>query len=97
MVAGKNSHRVEIEYCTKCRFILRAGWLAQELLMTFADDLGEVALIPGTGGIFEIRLDGKLLFSRKSAGRFPESREIKQLVRDIIAPEKYLGHSDSEK
>ena len=52
MVAGKNSHRVEIEYCTQCRFILRAGWMAQELLMTFAGELGEVALIPGQGGIF---------------------------------------------
>jgi selenoprotein W-related protein len=96
MVAGKNSHRVEIEYCTQCRFILRAGWMAQELLMTFGEELGEVALIPGTGGIFEIRLNDKLLFSRKAAGRFPESKEIKQLVRDVIAPGKDLGHSDRE-
>ncbi|OGT66471.1 MAG: selenoprotein [Gammaproteobacteria bacterium RIFCSPLOWO2_02_FULL_47_50] len=96
MVAGKNSHRVEIEYCTQCRFILRAGWMAQELLMTFAGELGEVALIPGQGGIFEIRLNGKLLFSRKAAGRFPESKEIKQLVRDVIAPGKDLGHSDNK-
>lgn len=96
MVAGKNSYRVEIEYCTQCRFILRAGWMAQELLMTFADELGEVALIPGTGGIFEIRLNGKLLFSRKIAGRFPESKEIKQMVRDVIAPDKDLGHSDNK-
>jgi selenoprotein W-related protein len=97
MVAGKNSYRVEIEYCTQCRFILRAGWMAQELLMTFGEELGEVALIPGSGGIFEVRLNGKLLFSRKAAGRFPESRELKQLVRDVIAPDKDLGHSDSEK
>ena len=70
--------------------------MAQELLMTFADELGEVALIPGTGGVFEIRLNAKLLFSRKAAGRFPESKEIKQLVRDVIAPDKDLGHSDRE-
>lgn len=63
--------------------------------MTFADELGEVALIPGEGGIFDISLDGDLLFSRKVAGRFPESKEIKQLVRDKIAPQKDLGHSDS--
>lgn len=96
MVAKKNHHRLEIEYCTQCRFILRAAWMAQELLLTFADDLGEVALIPGTGGIFEVRLNGTLLFSRKDSGRFPESKEIKQLVRDVIAPEKDLGHSDRE-
>ena len=42
------SPRVEIEYCTKCRWLLRAGWTAQELLTTFPDELGEVALVPGT-------------------------------------------------
>jgi selenoprotein W-related protein len=68
--------------------------MAQELLTTFEGELGEVALVPGTGGIFEVRLDGELIFSRKEAGRFPESKELKQLVRDRIAPDKPLGHSD---
>ena len=94
MVAGKKSHRVKIIYCTQCRFVLRAGWMAQELLLTFGTRLGEVALVPGEGGIFEVRLDDELLFSRKTAGRFPESREIKQSIRDRIAPEMDLGHSD---
>ena len=88
------SPRVEIEYCTQCRWLLRAAWMAQELLTTFVEDLGEVALVPGTGGVFEIRLDGELLFSRKDAGRFPEAKEIKQLVRDKIDPARSLGHSD---
>ena len=89
-----NHPRVEIRYCTQCRWILRAGWLAQELLSTFDTDLGEVALVPGTGGIFEVRVDGELVWSKKAQGRFPESKELKQLVRDRIAPEKDLGHSD---
>jgi selenoprotein W-related protein len=88
--------RLEIEYCSQCRFILRAGWLAQELLFTFADELGEVALVPGTGGIFEVRLDGERLWNKKDAGRFPEPKEIKQLVRDRVAPGKDLGHSEPE-
>ena len=95
MVAMKNNYRLEIEYCAQCRFILRAGWMAQELLLTFGDRLGEVALVPGLGGVFTVRLDGELLFSRKTAGRFPETREIKQMVRDRIAPEMDLGHSDT--
>ncbi len=86
--------RVEIEYCSQCRFILRAGWMAQELLLTFMDELGEVALLPGTGGVFEVRLNGETIFSRKAEGRFPESKELKQLIRDRIAPGKDLGHSD---
>ncbi len=86
--------RLEIEYCTQCRWLLRAAWMAQELLTTFEKDIGEVALIPGVGGIFEVRLDGDTIFSRKREGRFPESKELKQLVRDRIAPDKDLGHSD---
>lgn len=86
--------RVEIEYCSQCRFILRASWFAQELLSTFADDLGEVALIPGSGGIFEVRLNGERLWNKKTAGRFPEPKEIKQLIRDRVAPDRDLGHSD---
>jgi selenoprotein W-related protein len=86
--------RVEIEYCTQCRWLLRAAWLAQELLTTFEAELGEVALLPGTGGVLEIRLNGVTLFSRKQAGRFPEAKEIKQLLRDRIAPDRDLGHSD---
>lgn len=62
--------------------------------MTFADELGEVALVPGTGGIFEVRLNGERLWNKKQAGRYPEPKEIKQLIRDRIAPQKDLGHSD---
>ncbi len=88
--------RVEIQYCTQCRWLLRAAWMAQELLTTFENELGELALVPGTGGIFEVRVDGEVIFSRNQEGRFPESKELKQLVRDRIAPDKPLGHSDSK-
>ena len=87
--------RVEIEYCTQCRWLLRATWMAQELLTTFGTTLGEVALVPSTGGIFEVRVNGRSVFSRNEQGRFPESKELKQLVRDIVAPEMTLGHSDT--
>jgi selenoprotein W-related protein len=86
--------RLEIEYCTQCRWLLRAAWLAQELLTTFEQELGEVALVPGTGGVLEVRLDGEVIFSRAREGRFPESKELKQSIRDRIAPGKPLGHSD---
>ena len=85
---------VEITYCTQCRWLLRAAWLAQELLTTFEQDLYSVSLKPGSGGIFEISLNGQLIFSRKEAGRFPEAKEVKQLIRDCIDTERDLGHSD---
>ena len=88
------THYVEISYCTQCRWMLRAAWLAQELLTTFEEDLTSVALKPGTGGVFDIVLDGKLIYSRKTEGRFPEAKEVKQLIRDCIDPNRDLGHSD---
>ena len=86
--------RIEIEYCTQCRWLLRAAWIAQELLTTFQSDIGELALIPGTGGVFEVRVDGECVFSRAKEARFPESKELKQLLRDRIAPGRDLGHSE---
>ena len=90
----RGSARVEIEYCTQCRWLLRAAWMAQELLTTFEAEIGEVALIPGTGGIFEVRAGDRLLWSRHEKKRFPEIKELKQLVRDAVAPGKSLGHAD---
>ncbi|MGH8529597.1 MAG: SelT/SelW/SelH family protein [Nevskiales bacterium] len=86
--------RVEIEYCTQCHWLMRAAWMAQELLTTFTDELGAVSLVPGTGGIYQIRLDGEILLDRKLLGHFPDIREIKQILRDRIAPNRDLGHTD---
>ena len=86
--------RIEIEYCTQCRWLLRAGWMAQELLSTFETELGGVMLIPGTGGVFEVRVEGETVWSRKAESRFPDIAELKQRVRDKVAPERDLGHVD---
>ena len=96
ITSTKNKHIVNIEYCTQCRWLLRAAWMAQELLTTFEDELKAVSLQPGTGGVFEVRLNGTVLFNRKDHGRFPESKELKQLIRDVIDPSRDLGHSDKK-
>ncbi|MCL0044338.1 SelT/SelW/SelH family protein [Dehalococcoidia bacterium] len=86
--------RIEIEYCTQCHWMLRAVWVAEELLTTFNSEIGEVALVPSTGGIFEVRADGELVWGLKTEGRFPQPKELKRLVRDKIAPGRALGHAD---
>ena len=89
------TNRIEIEYCPNCRWMLRAAWLAQELLSTFETTLAEVALQPSAlSGTFEVRANGHTVWSRKGEGRFPEAKELKQRVRDVIAPGMDLGHSD---
>jgi selenoprotein W-related protein len=75
--------------------MLRAAWMAQELLITFEQDVDSVALAPGDGGVFEVKVDDSLIWSRKEAGRFPDIKELKQLVRDRVAPDKDLGHSEN--
>jgi selenoprotein W-related protein len=86
---------VEITYCRLCGWGLRAGWMAQELLTTFAEEIGSLTLTPdASGGVFEVRVEGELIWSRKEQQRFPEITELKQLVRDRVAPERSLGHSD---
>lgn len=85
--------RVEIFYCPKCRWLPRASWLSQELLWTFEQEVGEVALIPSGSGVFEIKANGVTVWERKADGGFPQAKEIKQRVRDVISPEKDLGHA----
>jgi len=87
-------HKITIEFCTLCHWMHRATWMQQELFTTFQEDLDSITLKQGTGGIYDIYLDDHLLFSRKEEGRFPEIKELKQLVRDHIDPDKDLGHTD---
>jgi len=89
-------NRIEILFCTQCCWLLRAAWMAQELLLSFDQEISVLTLKPGTGGIFEIRANGVLVWSRKEQGRFPGIRELKQRVRDPIAPGGSLGRADRQ-
>ena len=90
----KAENKITITYCTQCNWMLRAAWLAQEVLGTFADTVHEVSLRPGTGGVFTIEVNDTLVWERKRDGGFPEAKVLKQRVRDVIEPERDLGHSD---
>ena len=70
--------------------------MAQEFLTTFENEVGSVTLKPSeVNGDYHISVDGKKVFDRKEYGGFPEIKELKQLIRDIIAPGKSLGHTDT--
>lgn len=84
-----------IEYCPKCRWLLRAAWMAQELLTTFQEDLHAVTLVPSEiAGRYTVHLEGQLLWDRKRENGFPEPKELKKRVRDMIAPDRNLGHNE---
>lgn len=94
---NKSKPTISIEYCPKCNWMLRAAYMAQELLSTFTEDVHGILLIPSEiAGKYTISSDGYTLFDRKDMGRFPEVKELKQLVRDHINPNKDLGHSEKK-
>jgi selenoprotein W-related protein len=86
--------RIVITYCTQCRWLFRATWLAQELLTSFTTDVGELALQPGVGGVFRVAVDGDVVWDRKADGGFPELGPLKRMIRDRVAPGRDLGHTD---
>ncbi|KAF7934236.1 uncharacterized protein EAE97_008596 [Botrytis byssoidea] len=126
-VHGIKLPRVSIQFCTQCKWMLRAAYFAQELLSTFGTDIGEVALQPSTGGTFvvelftdanasknaasqkegeaeenvdevkEVKILKHTLWDRKSEGGFPETKELKKRLRNIIDPSRDLGHVDGKK
>ena len=85
---------ITLSYCTQCNWLLRTAWMAQELLSTFGQDIASVTLIPATGGLFQITLDGEVIWDRKEKGGFPDVKVLKQMVRDRVWPERDLGHID---
>ena len=88
---------ITIEYCPKCGWMLRAAYMAQELLTTFSEEIKSVTLLPSeTGGRYAIFINDNIVFDRKETGHFPEIKELKQLVRDVVNPAKSLGHSDKK-
>jgi selenoprotein W-related protein len=88
---------ITIEYCPKCGWLLRAAYMAQELLTTFTEDVKAISLQPSeVSGAFHISINDKKIFDRKDYGGFPEIKELKQMVRDTVNPGKSLGHADTK-
>jgi len=86
---------ITIEYCPKCGWLLRAAYMAQEILTTFTEDVKQVTLQPSeVGGSYKVFIDDRKIFDREEWKGFPEIKEIKQMVRDVVNPTKSLGHAD---
>ena len=71
--------KVSIEYCASWNYKPRASRLEQELKQALGSDL-EVELIASSGGVYEICVHGKNIFSKKQLYRFPDDGEILNLI-----------------
>lgn len=102
---------VSILYCVKCNWVLRAAWYQQELLQTFTSKattaneshINSIILRPSfVPGTFQVLVkksadsDWVQVWDRVKDGGFPEAKILKQSIRNIIAPETQLGHSDKK-
>jgi selenoprotein W-related protein len=85
---------VTITYCTGCNWLLRARWVAQELLQTFGPGLGRVTIVPGDGGIFRVGPENETIRDRARDGGFPYARILKQMIRQAAFPGRPPGHID---
>lgn len=90
-------HKISIIYCPGCRWLTRASWISQELLITFEKEISEVSLCPSEkAGTFQVFVNNKLIHCRKQHNGFPELKILKQEIRNLICPQKDLGHSDQQ-
>ncbi|WP_419209395.1 SelT/SelW/SelH family protein [Photobacterium leiognathi subsp. mandapamensis] len=85
---------IDIYYCRQCNWMLRSTWMTQELLHTFSEEIQTISLHPDTGRRFEIHCNSQLIWERKADGGFPDAKQLKQRIRDVIDPERDLGHVD---
>ena len=60
--------------------------LASELLSLWAPIMRAVELQSGSNGRFEVSLDGDLVFSKKSSGRFPKAGEVAGIFEKKLGP-----------
>lgn len=52
----------------------------EEILGEYGYEVGALTLIPGSGGVFEVKVDDQLVFSKEKTDRFPNPGELKSLV-----------------
>ncbi len=87
-------HRLEIEFCAVCKFQGRAFFLARELYDQRPDLFDEIALLPVSGGAFNVSYDGALVWDYRAQGGFPDPKTIREAILDATGqratPERHL-------
>ncbi len=73
---------VTITYCRPCRYQPKAIQDADAILKEFGEELSDLRLVPGADGVYDVEVDGTIVFSLDKAMRFPETAE---LIREIRA------------
>jgi len=75
---------VSITYCVPCRYQHKALEDADAILKEFGERLTGLRLVPGANGVYDVHLDGAVIFSMDRAEHFPEATELIEAIRSRI-------------
>jgi selenoprotein W-related protein len=79
---------VTIRYCAPCRYLPKAIQDADAILKEFGETLSALRLVPADHGVYDVAVDGAIVFSLEKTMRFPESTELSQEIRARVKPRK---------
>jgi selenoprotein W-related protein len=85
-MAESGGATISIEYCFECAYTLRALRAAEDLLLEYEPRIKQIALVPAGDGLFEVTVDGRLVFSRAKLGRHAEAGELVEKVGAALRP-----------
>lgn len=78
-------HDVTIEYCVPCSYLPQTLAVVEELMSSYQHVIGNLTLITGTKGVFDIRIDDRLIFSKKNIQmRHARPGEVAGLFREVV-------------
>lgn len=75
-------YQVSVEYCVSWNYTPRAVSLTAELTEKYTPAIDSLTLIPSGGGAYEVKVDGKLIYSKKATGRHAEDGEVARLFEE---------------
>lgn len=75
---------VTITYCVPCRYHFKAIQDADAILKEFGQRLSGLRLVPGDHGVYDVALDGELIFSLDQAEQFPDPKDLIEKIRTAL-------------
>jgi selenoprotein W-related protein len=58
--------------------------LAARILEEYEHHVGAVELVTGTHGVFDVHVDGELVFTKSMLGRYPDPNDVLPLLRPFL-------------
>jgi len=75
---------IVITYCAPCRYQFKAMQDADAILSEFGTRLGGLRLVPGEHGVYDVSVDGEVVYSLHNENRFPETDELLAKIRERV-------------